>query len=341
MDGLDAIHKASGHFHPNHDAAGESFESSASAQSTDDSTDSEPIAAAAPGLLNHQTKQRQHSTDLDLMHSHRMSQAAETGQLTPRIRRPGFSGDWASIANTPTTMTAELSNYFGKARSRSQSPDKSHMSGNWASSARTFVPPRIDTLPPAVRRASLPGPNVASFTEFCQTAPPSPMRDNYRPASAGSVMSTKSAMQIVGDSLSEYMSASSSPVETTAPHIQPPEPSTQPKETPVAETPQPRRPSFEKKASSVVRGHGTGFEILKPGTFGMPIGPAEYTPEKLHKSQPQAPPISLHNSVRTANTSRPRSSSAGSGRRLQKKRRPSSESETSSDGRSGSRGSIV
>ncbi|KXT06412.1 hypothetical protein AC578_6064 [Pseudocercospora eumusae] len=175
MDGLDAIHKASGHFHPNHDAAGENFESSPSAQSTDDSTDSEPIAAAAPRLLNHQTKQRQHSTDLDLMHSHRMSQAAETGQLTPRIRKPGLSGEWASIANTPTTITAESSDYFARARSRSQSPDK-------ASSARTFVPPRIDTLPPAVRRASLPGPNVTSFAEFCQTAPRSPMRDSHRPA---------------------------------------------------------------------------------------------------------------------------------------------------------------
>ncbi|KXT17906.1 hypothetical protein AC579_5936 [Pseudocercospora musae] len=339
MDGLDAIHKASGNFHSTRDAAGESFESSASAQSTDDSTDSEPIAAAAPGLLNHQIKQRQHSTDLDLMHSHRMSQAAETGQLTPRIRRPGFSGEWASIANTPMAISAEPSDYF--CRARSQSPDKSHLAGSLASSARTFVPPSIDTLPPAVRRASLPGPKVASFADFCQTAPPSPMRDHHRPASAGSVMSTKSAMQIVGDSLSEFMSAPSRPAETTAPRIRPPEPSTQPKETPAPRPAQPSSSSFEKKASSVVRGHGSGFEILKPGTFGTPTAPAEHVPEKLQKSQPQAPPISLHNSVRTANTSRPRSSSAGSGRRLQKKRRPSSESETSSDGRSGSRGSVV
>ncbi|KXS96773.1 hypothetical protein AC578_5344 [Pseudocercospora eumusae] len=143
-------------------------------------------------------------------------------------------------------------------------------------------------------------------------------------------------MQIVGDSLSGYISASSSPVESKAPHIRPLEPSTHPKDTPAPEPAQPSRPSFEKKASSVVRGHGTGFEILKPGTLGTPTGPAECVPEKLHKSQPHAPPISLHNSMRTANTSRPRSSSAGSGRRLQKKRRPSSESETS-----GSGGSIV
>ena len=31
-------------------------------------------------------------TDLDLLQSHRMSHVAETGQLTPRVRRPGNSG---------------------------------------------------------------------------------------------------------------------------------------------------------------------------------------------------------------------------------------------------------
>lgn len=36
--------------------------------------------------------------DLDLLQSHRLSHVAETGQLTPRIRKPGFSGEWASIA---------------------------------------------------------------------------------------------------------------------------------------------------------------------------------------------------------------------------------------------------
>ena len=35
--------------------------------------------------------------DLDLLQSHRLSHVAETGQLTPRIRKPGFSGEWASI----------------------------------------------------------------------------------------------------------------------------------------------------------------------------------------------------------------------------------------------------
>jgi len=35
-------------------------------------------------------------TDLDLLQSHRLSHVAETGQLTPRVRRPGNSGDWAA-----------------------------------------------------------------------------------------------------------------------------------------------------------------------------------------------------------------------------------------------------
>ncbi|KAF9695946.1 hypothetical protein EKO04_006188 [Ascochyta lentis] len=37
-------------------------------------------------------------TDLDLLQSHRMSHVAETGQLTPRVRKPGNSGEWASVA---------------------------------------------------------------------------------------------------------------------------------------------------------------------------------------------------------------------------------------------------
>ncbi|PSN73060.1 hypothetical protein BS50DRAFT_177698 [Corynespora cassiicola Philippines] len=37
-------------------------------------------------------------TDLHLLHNHRLSHVAETGQLTPRVRRPGNSGEWASVA---------------------------------------------------------------------------------------------------------------------------------------------------------------------------------------------------------------------------------------------------
>jgi hypothetical protein len=37
-------------------------------------------------------------TDLELLRSHRLFHVAETGQLTPRVRKPGNGGEWASAA---------------------------------------------------------------------------------------------------------------------------------------------------------------------------------------------------------------------------------------------------
>ncbi|KAI8936435.1 hypothetical protein NX059_006842 [Plenodomus lindquistii] len=50
-------------------------------------------------------------TDLDLLRSHRMSHVAETGQLTPRVRKPGNSGEWASVADNQVS-TINGVNYF-------------------------------------------------------------------------------------------------------------------------------------------------------------------------------------------------------------------------------------
>lgn len=50
----------------------------------------------APVAVNPRTNPR---TDLDMLQSHRMSHVAETGQLTPRVRKPGNSGEWASVAD--------------------------------------------------------------------------------------------------------------------------------------------------------------------------------------------------------------------------------------------------
>jgi hypothetical protein len=50
-------------------------------------------------------------TDLDLLQSHRMSHVAETGQLTPRVRKPGNSGEWASVAENQVSSTNGVS-YF-------------------------------------------------------------------------------------------------------------------------------------------------------------------------------------------------------------------------------------
>lgn len=50
-------------------------------------------------------------TDLASLQSHRMSHVAETGQLTPRVRRAGHSGEWASVADNQTS-SANGVNYF-------------------------------------------------------------------------------------------------------------------------------------------------------------------------------------------------------------------------------------
>jgi hypothetical protein len=77
------------------------------------------------------------------------------------------------------------------------------------------------------------------------------------------------------------------------------------------------RPSFEKerRGSQVIRGHGTGFEILQPGSLPAITPAISPPPEKYHA----VPPVSLQKYAR----SRSRSSSRGStGRKLQKKKRP-------------------
>ncbi|KAF2471945.1 uncharacterized protein BDR25DRAFT_221724 [Lindgomyces ingoldianus] len=50
--------------------------------------------------------------DLDLLQSHRLSHVAETGQLTPRVRRPGNSGEWASVADN-TRLPQDISTTNG------------------------------------------------------------------------------------------------------------------------------------------------------------------------------------------------------------------------------------
>jgi len=50
-------------------------------------------------------------TDLDALQTHRMSHVAETGQLTPRVRKPGNSGEWASVADNQISSINGV-NYF-------------------------------------------------------------------------------------------------------------------------------------------------------------------------------------------------------------------------------------
>ncbi|EUC50244.1 hypothetical protein COCMIDRAFT_1196 [Bipolaris oryzae ATCC 44560] len=57
-------------------------------------------------------------TDLDLLRSHRLSHVAETGQLMPRVRKPGHSGEWASVADNQIS-TLNGVNYFTPRKSPS------------------------------------------------------------------------------------------------------------------------------------------------------------------------------------------------------------------------------
>lgn len=324
LKGIDAVHDAFGTMGGHGDGSGDdSYGSNESSNhSSHGSGDADPISAHAPRLLSYHPRLRQHSTDLDLMQNHRMSQAAETGQLTPRVRKSGRSGDWANFGRGSQGQQ-DLNDYFSQERRHSPSPTEEEQLAKGKGKSPLMLP-KIDTLPAAVRRSSLP--DVTPFAKFCQTAPTSPIS---RPVSADD----KNVPRLRTDSQSIYTSAPSSPA-TAIPLVELPAPvhsaeqprAQQPQPQPSTEAAQQKRASFERRASAVVRGHGTGFEILKAGTLN-PVIPGETPLEK----QRYGPPISLHNS----NTSRPRSSSTDSRRKLRKKRWPSA------DGEPGIRASIM
>ena len=305
LQGLEDIHRASTSIHGDES-------SDSSNQSTNSTGDSGPISASAPGLLTGRAKAKpkhQSLNDFELLNSHRMSQAAETGQLTPRGRRPGHSHsvDHTGTSRPPRDSTStERQDYFA-ARRRSQQPPSSN-----GQSGSPPAPAKMDALPLGVRRSSMP--DVTSFADFCKNVPRGPPPESLRSSSSETSRSSRlaSAHQRDDDSTppSPIFPASAGAAEL--------------------KLPQPRRSSFEKRASQIIRGHGSGFEILRPGSLN-PKMPVEHPLEK----KKAAPPISLQNA------SRARASSEDSRRKLQKKRRPSSVSTTSSRSSARSRVSLI
>ena len=274
LEGLDAIQRAATRVNPDGDSSGSSGESGTSG------ADVESIAASAPRLLNAEHT-RQQSGDLDMLDSHRMSQAAEVGQLAPRSRRPSEGSNGSGI-----TLPTAVATRYGK-------PHATLHAGASESTNDPSPTTGFNSLPPAVRRASMP--DVTPFAKFCQTAPPSPLPRSYsRPESLDSQASVK----IAGGALMLHTSVPSSPT-TSSPRPSPPS------EEPL------KRQSFERQEPQIMRGHGSGFEILRPGTLGA-------------DQAKSAPPVSLQNGG-----SRNRSSSREK-RRLQKRRRPSFDSMASS-----------
>ncbi|KAK0273880.1 hypothetical protein LTR91_007836 [Friedmanniomyces endolithicus] len=296
---MEAIRRASTSIHP--DSPSSSEDSSHSGH------DLESISASAPLLFTQpipRPRPRKQSVDFDLMQTHRLSQAAETGQLTPRVRKPGQSRD-SSVASVPASQRGD---YFGDRHRNSYMP-----SSEGSLPIHAISTPKIDALPAAIRRSSMP--DVTPFVQFCGTAPLSPRL-------VGQDTTPNTRRQ--SDATSIYTSAPTSPVTQGKGSSRSPSRAALPVPRSESRSSEPKRTSFEKQPSTVIRGHGTGFEILRPGS----LNPALPINEHPMQRQRAAPPISLHNSYR----SRSRSSSAGSvaGRRLQKKRRQSFGSTTSS-----------
>ncbi|KAF2653914.1 hypothetical protein K491DRAFT_680147 [Lophiostoma macrostomum CBS 122681] len=175
-------------------------------------------------------------TDLDLLQSHRLSHVAETGQLTPRVRRPGHSGEWASVAENMISPN-EISTTNG---------------------VDYFVPQQKTPSPPpaAVASASenIPGSSSARYNydghSSNQARQAVPLLETYAPQ----------AYQPRGPQYDYYEEPSQ------------------------YEAPVPQN----ERQSQVVRKVNSGFEILRPGTFGgEPTSPEDEKPEKRQSKRLQ------------------------------------------------------
>ncbi|RMZ13932.1 hypothetical protein D0864_00316 [Hortaea werneckii] len=301
-EGLEAIHRASSSIHIDGGSG-----SSSSSQGSDDNG---PISAAAPRLFTEKARDpsppRRPSVDLEMLNKHRQSQAAEVGQLTPRTRKASESSGVSRPASAASL--SDQSDYFMRPKMSSYLPQE-------VVPPTPILPisPKIEALPAAVRRSSMPE-GVTPFSQFCQTAPPTP-----RPVKSRSPSRERSQERPQSQAPAVVPSLPSHTV-TQAPS--PPEPAKIRNESAADShhSRKPENPSFEKRGSQVVRGHGSGFEILRPGSLNPPL-PAEQPPQR----QRTQPPISFHNTYRS------RSNSSEGRRKLQKKRRPSMDSQTSSD----------
>jgi len=74
-------------------------------------------------------------SELEPFTSHRLSHAAETGQLLPRVRRGGVSGDWTAESR-PTSQPQDTGHYFGSHRPRSANESRD-----------PFATPRVSVAP--------------------------------------------------------------------------------------------------------------------------------------------------------------------------------------------------
>jgi hypothetical protein len=298
FEGIEAVYRASTYLNPDTHHGGSSGGSYTQSSSGSNSSDSGPISAAAPRLLNQkrQTRPRHRPVDFELLNSHRKSQAAETGQLTPKTRKPTSSMDFQGFGSDglASSSSKDLGYFRLKPNAKASSTPPS--------STDRPSPPKVDTLPVAVRRASIPG--VTPFAQFVQTAPAMP-----RPASLQSpILEAKRSSEAALPNVLEQPPPSE--IVTSAPCTQTKADTTEQAAAGAI------RPSFEKerRSSQVIRGHGTGFEILKPGSLPVVTPVLSPPPERQHA----IPPVSLQKYGRSRSRSRS-SSRERTSRELQKK----------------------
>ena len=139
------------------------------------------------------------------------------------------------------------------------------------------------------------------FTQFCKMAPPSPTFEYSRSSSLGGSPITPT--------FDDQPSGLPSPPSLIIPASE---------GAAALKLPPVSRGSFEKQIVPVLRGRGTGFEILKPGSL-ITTEPSEVSASL----ESYGPPISLHNAYRE----RPRSVEGR--RKLQKRRTGSVDSAAS------------
>ncbi|KAH7130587.1 hypothetical protein B0J11DRAFT_255252 [Dendryphion nanum] len=179
-------------------------------------------------------------TDLNLLQSHRLSHVAETGQLTPRVRKPGTSAEWASTAEnmrSPQEIVSTNGVDYFVPQQKTPSPP----------------PPAFPTSP-----EELPATSSSMFNDAHssnQARQGVPLLETYAPQSSQAPRS----YQPRGPQY-EYEHEEESPYT-------------------VVQTEQNQRDS------NVVRKVNSGFEILKPGTFGEPTSPEEEQPSEKRQSK--------------------------------------------------------
>lgn len=92
-------------------------------------------------------------SELEPLTSHRLSHAAETGQLLPRVRRSGVSGDWTA-SGRPTSRPQDDERYFSSYRPRSANEPRD-----------PFATPRVSVAPDDVTY------QPPSFQDFVDNTP--------------------------------------------------------------------------------------------------------------------------------------------------------------------------